>query len=220
MPVYNEENYIEEIVKRVTAQSNIDEVVIVNDGSTDSTRDKLGRLSNSKIRVINLEKNGGKGLAVREGLKYVKGDILIIQDADLEYNPGEYPALLEPFKDPRVEVVYGSRVRKQIGEYSYITFFFGGLLLTAITDILYLTFLTDEPTGYKVFKTEVLRNLSLESKGFEFCPEVTAKLLRKGIKIVEVPVSYSPRNFSQGKKIRPKDGFIAIWTLLKYRFIK
>ena len=220
IPVYNEEKYIAEILKRVLAQPLVDEIIIVNDGSTDATSDRLKTIKSDKISIINKEKNEGKGTAVRDALKLVSGDVALIQDADLEYSPAEYPGLLEPFKDPKVQVVYGSRIRKQLKEYSYLTYLLGGLFLTTITNLLYFSKLTDEPTGYKVFRTGILKNMDLKSKGFEFCPEVTAKVLKQGIEIHEVPVSYAPRKFEEGKKIRPKDGIIAIWTLIKYRFIK
>lgn len=221
IPVYNEENVVEQALARVTSRKEPAEIIIANDGSTDRTAEKLALLSSSdaRIKVINLEHNSGKGAAVKEGLRHVTGDVVLIQDADLEYDPAEYPLLIEPFSKPEVQVVYGSRLMKR-NKHSYLSFTLGGILLTLLTNILYFSRITDEPTGYKLFRTELLLKMELESRGFEFCPEVTAKILRQGIHISEVPISYNPRKISEGKKIRFRDGLIAIWTLVKYRFTR
>ncbi|MBN1823316.1 MAG: glycosyltransferase family 2 protein [Endomicrobiales bacterium] len=222
IPVYNEKNYIEKLIGKVRARPEVSEILVVDDGSVDGTREILKRLAagDKRIRLVCREKNSGKGAAIREGIGVVSGDVVIIQDADLEYDPDEYPKLLEPFEKIGAKVVYGSRTLSRKNRYSVLSFALGGVLLTILTDLLYLTFITDEPTGYKVFKTDIIKSITIESDGFEFCPEVTAKILKKGIKIAEVPISYNPRKFSEGKKIKVKDGFIAIWTLLKYRFWK
>ena len=218
MPVYNEEQYIEEIASKVLARPEVDEIVIINDGSTDTSLSKIQNLKdNERITLVNLEKNCGKATAIRKGLEKVTGEIVLIQDADLEYDPGDYPRLLEPFEDPNVKVVYGSRTLKKNNKTGALPFYLGGLFLSFLTSILFFAKITDEPTCYKVFRTEILKSLRLKSKGFEFCPEVTAKVLRRGIKIREVPISYYPRRTSEGKKISWRDGLIAIWTLIKYR---
>lgn len=219
IPFYNEEKYIGKLVRKVLSRPEVDEIIAVDDGSTDSSGEILRSIAaiNKVLKVIRKEKNLGKGSAIRESLKYLTGDIVIIQDADLEYNPDDYPALLAPFRDSKVEVVYGSRIKGKGNKMSYITFIIGGLLLTLLTNLLYNARISDEPTGYKVFRTPVLKNIGLRSQGFEFCPEVTSKILRKHIKIHEIPISYSPRKIYQGKKIKFRDGLIAIWTLLRYR---
>lgn len=219
--VYNEERYIEQLLARVLARPEPTEVVIVDDGSVDGTPALLekARALDPRIKVHTLPGNRGKGAAIREGIALATGDIVIIQDADLEYSPEDYPLLTAPFADPSVQVVYGSRRLRKENKFSYLSFAAGGILLTLLTNILYLADITDEPTGYKVFRTDVLKALKLASTGFEFCPEVTAKILRQGVKILEVPISYSPRTLAEGKKIRFRDGLIAIWTLLKYRVL-
>ncbi|PKN00410.1 MAG: glycosyl transferase [Elusimicrobia bacterium HGW-Elusimicrobia-2] len=219
IPFYNERKYLRKIIEKVMAQPEVNEIIAVNDGSNDGSLDiiKDMALKYNKLKLVDMDKNSGKGTAVRAGLRHLTGDIVIIQDADLEYNPEDYPRLLKPFNDPTVQVVYGSRILHRKNEISYFSFSLGGLLLTGLTNILYNVRITDEPTGYKVFKTDVFKGLFLCSRGFEFCPEVTAKIIKSGIKIHEVPISYSPRKIYQGKKIRFSDGIIAIWTLLKYR---
>ncbi len=219
--VYNEERYIGQLLKRVCARPEPSEIVVVNDGSRDNTLSVLEAMlsQDARIRIFSLPRNSGKGAAVREGIARAAGDVVIIQDADLEYAPEDYPQLIAPFNDPAVKVVYGSRRLRKENKFSYLSFAAGGILLTVLTNILYFSSITDEPTGYKAFRAEVLKGLRLTSTGFEFCPEVTAKVLKKGIGIHEVPISYSPRTLAEGKKIRFRDGLIAIWTLLKYRFL-
>lgn len=222
IPAHNEQQTLQKIVLKVLATKIHKEIVIVNDGSTDSTKliaEKLA-MNHREIKVVNLDANYGKGRAICEGLNHIKGNIVLIQDADLEYDPKDYQRLLKPFDDLKVNVVYGSREKvARRGIYSSIFYYLGGELLTYITNLLYGTKITDEATGYKVFRRTVLSKISLQSKGFEFCPEVTAKVARLGYPIFEVPISYSPRSFKEGKKIRAIDGLIAIWTLLKYRFL-
>jgi dolichol-phosphate mannosyltransferase len=223
IPVYNEKNTIAEIVKRVQAVPLEKEVIVVDDGSTDSTGNILREVSTGQgkgdIKVILKRKNEGKGSAIREGLKYVSGDFVVIQDGDLEYDPMDWIEMLKVMDEKRAAVVYGSRVLGR-GEKSSFAFYFGGRLLSFLVNILYGAKITDEPTCYKMFRSGVIKSLRLKCTRFEFCPEVTAKVLRSGHKIREVPISYKPRKISEGKKIRWKDGVEAIWTLLKYRFVK
>ena len=217
IPVFNEIKTIEEILKRVQAVPLDKEIIIVDDGSTDGTRDILKGLSSDNLKVVLKDKNQGKGSAIREGLKYISGDVVVIQDGDLEYDPFDWIKMLEVMKEKNLSVIYGSRILGK-GKKSSLAFYFGGRLLSVITNILYGTKITDEPTCYKMFKTDLIKSIKLECMGFEFCPEVTAKVLKKRYKIYEVPIKYAPRNIKVGKKIRWKDGAIAIWTLLKHRF--
>lgn len=220
IPVYNEAATLAEIIARVRATGLVDEIIVVDDASSDDSPTILSRLAPDPqlpLTILRHEQNRGKGAGVRTGLAAVSGDFVLVQDADLEYNPADYPALLAPFKDdPTLEVVYGSR-NLHYNPRSSKTFYWGGVLLSWITNLLYGSHITDEATGYKIIKTELLRDMKLETDGFEFCPEVTAKLLRQGIRIHEVPISYSPRSWEEGKKIQWYDGLIAIWTLIKYR---
>jgi glycosyltransferase involved in cell wall biosynthesis len=220
IPVYNEEATLEEIVARVRATGLAHEIIVVDDGSADNTPSILARLQNSgqpSLHTIRHEQNRGKGAAVRTGLTVVTGDLVLVQDADLEYDPADYPALLTPFGDPAVQVVYGSRNLRRNPQSSF-AFYWGGRLLSWVANWLYGSHITDEATGYKVIQTDLLRDVGLETDGFEFCPEVTAKLSRRGVSIQEVPISYTPRSWKDGKKIQWFDGIIAIWTLIKYRF--
>ena len=223
IPVYNEEETIAEIVRRIKTVNLEKEIIIVEDGSTDKTREILKEIlkqkdSSDEIKLVSRLQKSGKGEAIRTGLKYVSGDIVIIQDADLEYDPNDYYALVRPIVEGKTKVVYGSR---ELGKNrkSSLSFFLGGKILSFLTNLLYNAKITDEPTCYKVFKKEVLQDLNLKCKSFEFCPEVTAKLRKKGYQIYEVPIHYTPRSIKKGKKIRISDGVIAIWTLIKYRFI-
>jgi glycosyltransferase involved in cell wall biosynthesis len=227
IPVYNEANTITEIVEQVfdvtldhTLGGIEKEIVIVNDGSTDETESVLSTLEArwpDRLKVVHHEVNQGKGAAIRTALEHVTGDLVITQDADLEYHPQDYPALLAPFKDPAVQVVYGSRNLHKNPRSTW-SFYWGGRLVSWVANFLYGSHLTDEATGYKVFRTDLLRGLGLQSARFEFCPEVTGKILRRGVEIHEVPISYQPRSFAEGKKISWHDGIDAIWTLLKCRF--
>jgi len=221
IPVYNEQTTLAEIIARVRATGLADEIIVVNDGSTDDSPAILTHLQHNgqpPLRLLRHERNRGKGAAMRTGLAAVTGDLVLVQDADLEYDPADYAALLAPFADPAVQVVYGSRNLRRNPK-SSSAFYWGGRLLSWIANWLYGSRITDEATGYKVIKTDLLRDLGLETDGFEFCPEVTAKLLRRGIPIREVPISYTPRSWAEGKKIQWYDGAIAIWTLIKYRFL-
>ncbi len=218
MPVYNERDTVREVIDRVlSAPLTLEkELVVVDDGSTDGTTEVLDSLDMDPVNVIRQEPNQGKGAAIRRGLLEATGDIVIIQDADMEYDPRDYQKLIDPIVSGEASVVYGSR---QLGEnkFSYRRFYFGGLFLSWLTNLLYGSDITDEPTCYKVFRKDVIDSVELKCKRFEFCPEVTAKVLKRGIKIVERPISYNPRSISEGKKINWKDGVEAILTLLRYR---
>lgn len=222
IPVYNEAGTLEEIVRRVRATGLVDELLVVDDGSADDSAAILARLTDAgtpPLRVLRHPRNRGKGAAMQTGLAAVTGDVVLVQDADLEYNPADYPALLAPFADPRVDVVYGSRNLRRNPQSSF-SFYWGGRLLSWVTNLLYGSRITDEATGYKVIRTSLLREMGLERAGFEFCSEVTAKLLRQRVRIHEVPISYQPRSREEGKKIQWSDGLVALQTLLKYRFAR
>ncbi|MGD0610660.1 MAG: glycosyltransferase family 2 protein [Anaerolineales bacterium] len=220
IPVYNEVNSIREIIHRVQAIQLAEEILVVDDGSADGTRELLGALDGvGGVRVLLHEKNLGKGAAVRTGLAAARGDVLIIQDADLEYDPKEIPLLLKPIQEGIADVVYGSRflggARRPILFWNMIA----NKILTFTTNILYNNILSDMETGYKVFRREVLDGVPLHARRFDFEPEFTAKMLKRHVRIYEVPISFNPRDYSEGKKIRSKDAFVAIWTLVKYRFV-
>ena len=217
VPVYNEVLHLEELLQAVLASPVKKEVIIVDDGSTDGTREKLLALPpREDVTIVFHEKNCGKGASIRTALAYVRGEFVLIQDSDLEYDPKDYPALLRPLQQGDANVVYGVRPdRPERG----LRFFLGAKLLTHLTNLLYGAGIHDEATCYKVFRRSSLAQLRLECQRFEFCPEVTAKLCRMGERIEEVPISYNPRSAEEGKKIRHSDGWLAIWTLVRYRFL-
>ncbi len=220
MPVFNEKLTIEEIVSQVRAVGVVDEIMIVDDGSSDGTRDILAELVNlPEVRVIEHDQNQGKGAAVVTGIRAAQGDVMIIQDADLEYDPQDYIKLLEPIKTGETEVVYGSRFASKDTEKPMLMSLLANLTLTLVTNLLYGAKLTDMETCYKVFRREVVEDMRINATGFEFEPEFTAKILKQNIKIIEVPISFNPRGYSEGKKITAMDGLIALWTLIKYRFV-
>ena len=220
IPVYNEVNTIEEIVTRVQSMNVASEILIIDDGSQDGTRDLLKNMDGSDhVRIVFHEKNQGKGAAVRTGIRASKGDVILIQDADLEYDPREYPILLKPLNEKLADVVYGSRFLGGPRRPTMFWHMVANKLLTLMTNILYNTILTDMETGYKVFRREVVENMPLHAKRFDFEPEFTAKILKRKIRIFEVPISFNPRDYDEGKKIGILDAFEAVWTLIKYRFV-
>jgi glycosyltransferase involved in cell wall biosynthesis len=219
IPVYNEENTIQEILRQVRAVGLAHEIIVVDDGSTDRTRALLqAEAAVPGTTVILQGRNCGKGAAVRTGFDRATGDILLIQDADLEYDPRDYPALLRPIEEGRVKVVYGSRF---LGPRTAMFFWhmLGNKVLTLVTNVLYNAMLSDMETCYKVFRADVIKGMALRSRRFEFEPEITAKVLKRGHRIFEVPISYYGREYAEGKKITWRQGPKAMWTLVKYRFI-
>ncbi len=219
IPAYNEINNIKNILDKIGEVTIPMEIIVVDDGSTDGTRELLYTLKSVVLFVLKQKKNQGKGGAIKTAIEHSRGDIIIIQDADLEYDPQDYYKLVPLIESGQEKVVYGSRFLNKQNKHSYFSFFLGGQVVTWITNILYLQNLTDEPTCYKVFDAKLLKSIKLNCTGFEFCPEVTAKIAKLGYKIPEVPISYYPRSISEGKKINWKDGVEAIWVLLKYRFV-
>lgn len=221
IPVYNEENHIEQVILEIlkTPIKLAKEIIIVDDCSTDKTKTILRKYQSDKsIKVIFSDQNRGKGAAIRKGIELMTGDILLIQDADLEYSVNDYPALLKPLLAKKTLVVYGSRFKGKILGMRWQNYL-ANKILTFITNLLYKANISDEATAYKVFTREIIQSLPLKSARFDFCPEVTAKILKRGYKIIEVPISYQARNAKQGKKIKFQDGLIAFWTLIKYRFV-
>ena len=225
VPVYNEEKTISKILDKLS-KVNLKikkEIIIVDDGSKDRSKELIeGYIENKKrnktedYRFIPKE-NRGKGSAIKEGIKSATGDIITIQDADLEYNPEDYKKLIKPIIQNKAEVVYGSRFLKE-HKPMYKTYFLGNKLLTLLTKILYNSEITDMETCYKVFRSDIIKNIKIKANRFDFEPEVTARILKQGIKIKEIPISYSPRSIEEGKKINWKDGLQAIWTLVYWRF--
>jgi glycosyltransferase involved in cell wall biosynthesis len=224
IPVYNERETLEQIIEQVRGIELSDgldrELVIVDDGSTDGSRDILKRMTNCpEVHVVFHDVNQGKGAAIRTAVQHAHGDILLIQDADLEYDPREYNAMLRPILEKRTKVVYGSRFLGGPRKTMFFSHMIGNKLLTLITNVLYDTILSDMETCYKVFTVEVVRDMALRSRRFELEPELTAKILKRGYRIYEVPISYCGREYYEGKKISWRDGFSAMWTLIKYRFV-
>ena len=220
IPAYNEEHTIRQVLDTVQALPLEKQIIVVNDGSTDNTYTILEELRhNNDLTIVHCKENRGKGYAIRSGIPSVKGKAVVIQDADMELSPNDLLHVVEPLKNENVEVVYGSRFLEGRGNAS-IHNYIANRILAMYTNLLYGCRITDESTGYKAFSADLIKELNLTCEGFEFCPEVTAKILRAGYSIHEVPVSYFPRTKKEGKKLRFwSDGLFAAWTLLKYRFI-
>lgn len=222
VPVYNERGTLVEAIQAVVAVDRVDEIIIVDDGSTDGTRDLYPQIAamDDRIKIWLHKRNQGKGAALRTGFKKASGDIFLIQDADLEYDPRDYYALIQPIEEGRAAVVYGSRFRGGPTKAMFFWHMIGNKFLTTVTNILYNTILTDMETCYKVFRADVIRDIPLRAKGFEFEPEITSKVLKRGYRIYEVPISYNGREFDEGKKLNPwKEGPKAFYYLVKYRFV-
>lgn len=218
MPCYNERATIREIVQRVLAVPLRIELIVVDDASTDGTREMLTELARERpFKLVLQPANRGKGAALRRGFEEVSGDLVVIQDADLEYSPEEFPELIELICQGRADVVYGSRF---LGRHRVFLFthYAGNRFLTLVTNVLYNTMLTDMETCYKVMRTDVLRSMTLRSDGFGIEPELTAKIFKRHYRVYEVPITYDGRGYDEGKKITWRDGVVALWVLLKYRF--
>jgi glycosyltransferase involved in cell wall biosynthesis len=216
MPVYNERTTVEEIIRRVLAVPLRIELIVVDDGSTDGSGEILGRLQAELGFTLLQQANSGKGAALRRGFAAVTGDLMVIQDADLEYSPEEFPDLIALILSGHADVVFGSRF---IGRHRVFLFthYLGNRIVTLATNVLYNTMLTDMETCYKVMRAEVLRSMSLEANGFGIEPELTAKIFKRGYRVYEVPITYDGRGYDEGKKIGWRDGFVALWVLLKFR---
>ena len=218
MPVFNERHTVHEIIGRVLAVPLRIELVVVDDGSSDGTSEILVELQKQHgFKLVVQTENQGKGAALQRGFEEVTGDLVVIQDADLEYSPEEYPDLIKLICEGRADVVYGSRFLGRHRAFMF-THYFGNRVLTLITNILYNTMLSDMETCYKVMRTSVLRSMTLKSKGFGIEPELTAKIFKRGYRVYEVPITYDGRGYGEGKKITWRDGVVALWVLIKFRF--
>ncbi len=231
IPVYNEEKTIAKLISEVDSvllPVTEKEIIIINDGSTDKTAEEIKRISKvfKNITLISHNKNMGKGSAIRTGINHATGDYIIIQDADLEYNPKDIPAMIKPILNGKARVVYGSRLkrlpnfRRDERTMRFFIHYLGNKMLSVLTSMLYGQWITDMETGYKIVPTNVMKNLKLSSIGFELEPEITAKLLKKGYLIHEISISTNPRGYNEGKKLNTvRDGVRALWALFRYRFI-
>lgn len=220
MPVFNENNTIRLIIDKVLETPFDKELIIVDDGSTDGTREYLNELNNAAIQVFLHEKNQGKGAALKTGFSHVNGDIVIIQDADLEYDPHDYSKLIDPILKGYADVVYGSRFLGGPHRVLFFWHYLANKFLTTVSNIFTNINLSDMETCYKVFKKEVAEKLNLESRSFGVEPEITAKIVQLNCRVYEVPISYFGRDYSEGKKIKWTDGFIALWSILKFNVFK
>ncbi len=220
MPVFNEKDTVLQVIEAVqNAPLEMErEIIVVDDGSTDGTRDLLESLDDSNIKRVYHSHNQGKGAAVATGVRHAEGDIVIIQDADLEYSPSDYPVVLEPIVSGKADVVYGTRF---LGSHRVFMFwhYMANRFLTFVTNLLYNTMLTDMETCYKAFRIDVIRSFDLKSRSFDLEPELTAKVFKGKFKTFEVPISYNGRSYAEGKKITWRDAVVALWTLIKFRFV-
>lgn len=220
IPVFNERNSLPDLLARVEAVDLSKEIILVDDGSTDGTRELLDRYRDREgYQVILQPKNQGKGAALREGFRHARGEVVVIQDADLEYNPAEYPRLIQPILDDLADVVYGSRFAGSPRRVLYFWHSVGNKFLTLVSNMLTDINLTDMETCYKVFRRDIIQKMPLKSQRFGFEPEITVKVAKAGYRIYEVPISYSGRTYAEGKKIGWKDGVEALWTLFYFRFL-
>lgn len=217
IPVYNEQDTIAEAISRVRAVPIDKEIIVVDDASADGTPEVVAPLVGPDLKLVRQPRNRGKGRAIRRGLEEATGEIVLIQDADLEYDPADYPKLIAPIESGQADVVYGTRAPRFAGMRRPHRLF--NWLAARLANLLYRANITDEATCYKVFRAEIIRQIPLKCERFEFCPEVTAKVRKRGIRIHEVPVSYQARSIGAGKKIRWWDGVEALWALIKYRFV-
>ncbi len=221
IPVFNERATVEQIIQSVQDSGLADRIIVVDDASTDGTRELLEEIAarNSRLELHLHDRNRGKGAALRTGFSKVETDLVLVQDADLEYDPRDVPALLIPIEEDKADVVYGSRFLGAPRRPTMFWHMVANKLLTLMTNVLYNTILTDMETGYKLFRREVIQGIKIRSNRFDFEPEITAKLLKKKVRIFEVPITFNPREYSEGKKIGLKDAFAAVWALWKFRFV-
>jgi len=221
LPVFNERATVEEILKNVEGSGLADRIIVVDDASTDGTRELLQELvRNNPLLELHLhDHNQGKGAALRTGFQKVETDLVLVQDADLEYDPRDVPGLLLPIEEGKADVVFGSRFLGAPRRPTMFWHMVANKLLTLMTNVLYNTILTDMETGYKLFRREIIQGIEIRSNRFDFEPEITAKLLKQKVRIFEVPITFNPREYSDGKKIGLRDAFAAVWALLKFRFV-
>jgi glycosyltransferase involved in cell wall biosynthesis len=216
MPVYNEERTVEAILARVLQAPGLLEIIVVDDASTDRTAQALARLTDSRVRIFRHPKNRGKGAALRTGFAQVQGEAVIIQDADLEYDPREYPKLLEPIEADLADVVYGSRFTGETHRVLFFWHYVGNRFLTTLSNMFTNLNLTDMETCYKAFRADALRGLDLKSERFGIEPEITAKIARRGLRVYETSITYHGRNYAEGKKITWRDGLVAIAAIVRF----
>ena len=220
IPAYNEIGFIEAAIQKVEDTPFEKEIIVVDDCSTDGTREYLKGINRKNVVMVFHEQNQGKGAALRSGMVHAKGDIVLIQDADLEYDPSDYPVILDPILTGKADVVYGSRFLGGPHRVLYFWHYMGNLVVTLLSNMFTNLNLTDMETGYKVFRREVLSDIVIESNRFGFEPEITAKIAKKGCRIYEVPISYYGRTYEEGKKITWKDGIKAFFTIVRYNVLK